>query len=110
MNALFSDKVVLITELRKNLASYLDQVRNGHPISIVQGNRADVALISRDNLANILEQLEKTRQLVAKLEAQIETYEILADLDLLDKIQRSEDDITQGHFVTLEELQAELGA
>ena len=48
-------------------------------------------------------------QLVAELEAQIETYEILTDADLMDKIQRGEDNITQGHFVTLDELQAELG-
>lgn len=109
MSTLFSDQVVLITELRKNLASYLDQARSGHPISIVQGNQADVALVRRDTLADILDQLEKARQLVAELEAQIETYEILADADLLNKIRRSEDDITQDRFVTLDELQAELG-
>ena len=56
MSTLFSDQVVLITELRKNLAAYLDQARSGHPISIVQGNRADVALVRRDALADILAQ------------------------------------------------------
>ena len=57
MSTLFSDQVVLITELRKNLASYLDQARSGRPISIVQGNRADVALIRRDALADILKRI-----------------------------------------------------
>lgn len=109
MNTLFSDQVVLVTDLRKNLASYLEQARRGHPISIVQGNQADVALIRRDTLADILHQLEKARQLIAELEAQVETYEILADADLLDKIRRSEEDIAQDRFVTLDELPAELG-
>jgi len=109
MNTLFSDQVVLVTDLRKNLASYLDQARRGRPISIVQGNQADVALIRRDTLADILNQLETARQLVVELEAQVETYEILADADLLDKIRRSEEDVAQDRFVTLDELQAELG-
>lgn len=109
MSTLFSDQVVLVSELRKNLASYLDQVRRGRPVSIVQGNQADVALIRRDTLADILDQLEKACQLIAELEAQVETYEILADTDLLGKIRRSEEDIAQGRFVTLDELQTGLG-
>ena len=109
MNTLFSDQVVLVTELRKNLSSYLEQVRSGRPISIVQGNQADVALIRRDTLADILNQLEMARRLIAELEAQVETYEILADAELLDKVRRSEEDIAQERFVILDELQSESG-
>lgn len=109
MNTIFSDQVVLVTELRKNLASYLEQARQGRPISIMQRNQTDIALIRRDAITDILGQLEKARQFIAELEAQVETYEILADADMLDKISCSEKDIVQDRFVTLDELQIDMG-
>ena len=109
MQTIFSDEVVPVAELRKNLSSYLEKVRNGQPISIVQGDKADVALIRRDTLRQVYGQLEEARKAVAELERLIETYEILADDDLMDKIRRSEEDIAQGRFISLEDLKAELG-
>lgn len=106
---LFADEVVLVTDLRKNLSAYLDKVRRGQPITIVQGNRADVALVSRADLATVLLEAERTRRLAEQLESIIETAEILADDEMIDKIRQSEEDITTGRYVTLNELKADLG-
>jgi prevent-host-death family protein len=106
---LFADEVVLVTDLRKNLSAYLDKVRLGQPITIVQGNRADVALVSRADLAAVLREADRARRLAEQLESIIETAEIIADEETMDKIRQSEEDITAGRYVTLNELKAELG-
>jgi prevent-host-death family protein len=106
---LFADEVVLVTDLRKNLSAYLDKVRHGQPITIVQGNRADVALVSRADLATVLREADRARRLAERLESIIETAEILTDDETMDKIRHSEEDISTGRYVTLNELKAELG-
>ena len=105
---LFADEVVLVTDLRKNLSTYLDKVRRGQPITIVQGNRADVALVSRADLAAVLREADRAHRLAEQLESIIETAEIMADEETMDKIRQSEEDITAGRYVTLNELKAEL--
>ena len=105
---LFSDEVVLITDLRKNLSAYLDKARRGQPITIVQGNRADVALVSRADLAAALHEADRARRLADQLESILETAEIMADDELMDKIRGSEEDITAGGYTTLDQLKAEL--
>jgi prevent-host-death family protein len=106
VTALFSDEIVLVTDLRKNLSAYLEKVRAGQPITIMQGSQADVALVRRDALAQVYHEVEALRE---ALESLIETYEILGDAEMMDKIQRSEQDIASGRYITLEELKAELG-
>lgn len=105
---LFADEVVLVTDLRKNLSAYLEKVRRGQPITIVQGDRADVALVSRADLATALREAEQARRLADQLESIIETAAVLADGELMDKIRRSEEDVAAGRYVTLNELKAEL--
>ncbi len=105
---LFADEVVLVTDLRKNLSAYLDKARHGQPITIVQGNRADVALVSRADLAAVLREADRAHRLAEQLESIIETAEIMADEETMDKIRQSEEDITAGRYVTLNELKAEL--
>ncbi len=109
MPALFSDEVVLVTDLRKNLSAYLEKARSGQPITIMQGNKADIALVRRDSLAEAYRQMEENQALQDKLEGLIETYEILDDPEMMDKIRRSEEDIVAGRYITLDELKAELG-
>ena len=109
MPTLFSDEVVLITDLRKNLSAYLEKARSGQPITVMQGKNADVALVRRDTLAEAYRQREEIQSLRDALESLIETYEILNDPEMMDKIRRSEEDIAAGRYVTLEELKAELG-
>lgn len=108
MPALFSDEVILVTDLRKNLSACLEKVRNGQPITIMQGNKADVALVRRDTLAEAYRQLEEIQTLRDTLEGLIETYDILNDPEMMDKIRRSEEDIVADRYVTLKELKAEL--
>jgi len=105
---LFADEVVLVTDLRNNLSAYLEKVRHGQPITIVQGNRADVALVSRADLAAALREADRARRLADQLDSIIETAAVLADDEIMDKIRRSEEDITAGRYVTLNELKAEL--
>ena len=108
MPALFSDEVILVTDLRKNLSACLKKVRDGQPITIMQGNKADVALVRRDTLAEAYRQLEEIQTLRDTLEGLIETYDILNDPEMMDKIRRSEEDIVADRYVTLKELKAEL--
>ncbi len=109
MKTIFSDEVVQVTDLQKNLSAYLEKVRNGQPVSIIQDNKADVILIRQDTLRQLYSQLQEARELLARVEGWLETHEILADDEMMDKIRRSEEDIAQGRGITLEELKAELG-
>jgi prevent-host-death family protein len=102
MSVVFSDQVVLVSDLRKNLSYYLDKARAGTPISIMQGNRADVVLVGRDEMARLL-------NLVDRLESWVETLEILADSETMDDLRRSADDIAAGRYVALDQLRAEWG-
>ena len=106
---LFADEVVLVTDLRKNLSAYLEKARRGQPITIVQGNRADVALISRAELAAALREADRARRLADYLDSLIETAEILADDEMMDKIRRSMEDVENDRYVTIEEAKAQLG-
>ena len=108
MPALFSDEVILVTDLSKNLSACLEKARAGQPITIMQGNKADVALVRRDTLAEAYRQLEEIQTLRDTLEGLIETYDILNDPEMMDKIRRSEEDIVADRYVTLKELKAEL--
>ncbi len=108
MPVLFSDEVILVTDLRKNLSACLEKARDGQPITIMQGNKADVALVRRDTLAEAYRQLEEIQTLRDTLEGLIETYDILNDPEMMDKIRRSEEDIVADRYVTLKELKAEL--
>jgi prevent-host-death family protein len=105
----FSDEIVQVSDLRKNLSAYLEKVRQGHPISIMQGNKADITLVRREDLASVHQQLEQARRLIAELDSLVETYEIMADEELMEKIRRSMEDVEQNRYVTVEEAKAQLG-
>ena len=51
MRASFADDIVSVTNLRKDLPAMLDRVRSGVPITIMQGDRADLAIVRRADLA-----------------------------------------------------------
>jgi antitoxin (DNA-binding transcriptional repressor) of toxin-antitoxin stability system len=105
----FSDEIVQVSDLRKNLSAYLEKVRQGHSISIMQGDKADIALVRREDLAEVYQQLERARALIAELDSLVETYEIMTDEEMMEKIRLSEEDIAQDRYITLDELKAELG-
>ena len=108
MPALFSDEVILVTDLRKNLSACLEKARSGQPITIMQGNKADVALVRRDTLAEAYRQLEEIQTLRDTLEGLIETYDILNDPEMMEKIRRGMEDVAANRYVTIEEAKAEL--
>lgn len=68
-----------------------EKVRTGQPASIVQGDKAEI-LCARYTASS------------KRRERLVETYEILADDELMDKIRRSEEDIAQGRFISLEDF------
>ena len=109
VTTLFADEVVLVTDLRKNLSAYLEKARRGQPITIVQGNQADVALVNRNDLSAALREADRARRLADQLEGLIETAEILGDDELMDKIRRGMEDVENNRYVTIEEAKAQLG-
>ncbi len=66
------DKVVQITDFKKNPSKFLEEVAQGTPITITQGRKANAILVPRDTWARLLIRLRE-------LEDELETQELLAD-------------------------------
>ncbi len=109
MSMIFSDEIVSVSSLRRQLPVYLEKARNGCPISIMQGKQADVALVRRDAVAQLASELELLRKQVSYLQSWVETREILADPETMDKIRRSEEDIAANRGYTPEEIKTMFG-
>ena len=105
MGIRYTPKAVTVRDLRENLATYLAQAGSGQPVSIIRDGQPPVVLIREADLA----EMYRTRRFLDDLESLIETYEILADEEMMDDIRRSEQDIAAGRYVTLDELKTELG-
>jgi len=105
MGIRYTPKAVTVRDLRENLATYLAQAGSGQPVSVIQDGQSPVVLIREADLA----EMYRTRRFLDDLESLIETYEILADEEMMDDIRRSEQDIAAGRYVTLDELKTELG-
>ena len=105
MGIRYTPKAVTVRDLRENLATYLAQAGSGQPVSVIQDGQSPVVLIREADLA----EMYRTRRFLDDLESLIETYEILADEEMMDKIQRSMKDVARNHYVTPEEAKAVLG-
>ena len=66
------DRVVQISDFKKNPSRFLEEVASGTPITITQGRKANAILIPRDTWARLLIRLEE-------LEDELETRELVAD-------------------------------
>lgn len=66
------DKVVQISDFKKNPSRFLDEVASGTPITITQGRKANAILVPREAWARLLVRLQE-------LEDELETRELLAD-------------------------------
>ncbi|MBI4277402.1 MAG: type II toxin-antitoxin system Phd/YefM family antitoxin [Armatimonadetes bacterium] len=66
------DKVVQVSDFKRNPGRFLEEVRAGTPITITQGRRADTILVPREEWARLLTRLRE-------LEDELETQELLAD-------------------------------
>ncbi len=104
MLASFSDDVVSVTNLRKDLPAMLDRVRGGVPVTIMQGDKADLVIVKRADLAARAAETEALRDQLATLAGALETLEILADRSLLDSIQTGLNDLRASRVVALANL------
>lgn len=72
MNLTTVDRVVQISDFKKNPSRFLEEVASGTPITITQGRKADAILVPREAWARLLVRLQE-------LEDELETRELLAD-------------------------------
>ncbi|MDR7555450.1 MAG: type II toxin-antitoxin system Phd/YefM family antitoxin [Armatimonadota bacterium] len=66
------DKVVQISDFKKNPSRFLDEVAAGTPITITRGRKADAILVPRETWSRLLARVQE-------LEDELETRELLAD-------------------------------
>lgn len=87
----------------------LSRARRGSVVSVPGNGRTEVVLVRRDRLDKMTRDLKSLRARAADLSSLIETYEILNDPQMMDKIRRSMEDVAAGRGVTIEEAKATLG-
>ena len=104
MHHSFADDIVSVTNLRKDLPAMLARVRNGVPVTIMQGDQADLVIVKRADLAAMASEAEALRARLADLAGEIETLEILADPRMLASIDAGVGDLREGRVVALEDL------
>lgn len=107
MHHSFSDDIVSVTNLRKDLPAMLTRVRNGVPVTIMQGDQADLVIVKRADLAAMAHETETLRDRIADLSSEIETLEILSDPQLLESVQAGLGAMRDGHVVALDDLSDE---
>ena len=107
MHHSFSDDIVSVTNLRRDLPAMLTRVRNGVPVTIMQGDQADLVIVKRADLAAMAHETETLRDQIADLSSEIETLEILSDPRLLASVQAGLDAMRDGRVVTLDDLSDE---
>ncbi len=66
------DRVVQISDFKKNPSRFLEEVAGGTPITITQGRKANAILVPRETWARLVVRLQE-------LEDELETRELLAD-------------------------------
>lgn len=104
MLASFSDDIVSVTNLRKDLPAMLDRVRGGVPVTIMQGDRADLVVVKRADLAAMVREIKALRDQLAAVASELETQEILADPDLMGAIQAGTRAMQEGRVVPLADV------
>ena len=97
------------TKSAKISPTLLSRVRRGSVISVPDNGQGEVVLMRRDRWNKVTRDLKTLRARVADLSLLIETYEILNDPRMMDKLRRSMDDVAAGHGVTIQEAKAALG-
>ena len=87
----------------------LSRVRHGSVVAVPGNGQGEVVLMRRDRWDKATRDLKTLRARVADLSLLIETYEILSDPQMMDKIRRSMDDVAAGCGVTIQEAKTSLG-
>ena len=75
------DRIVQISEFRRNPAKFLQEVRSGTPITITQGSKADTILVPRETWGRLRERLQE-------LEDELETRELLSDPKVQERLKK----------------------
>ncbi len=88
------DKVVQITDFKKNPSKFLEEVAQGASITITQGRKANAILVPRDTWARLLIRLQE-------LEDELETQELLADPKVQERLKEG----LPAHGIPLHEAQ-----
>ena len=104
MHHSFCDDIVSVTNLRKDLPAMLARVRNGVPVTIMQGDQADLVIVKRADVAAMANETETLRARLADLASEIETLEILGDPQLLASIDAGVSDMREGRVIALDDL------
>lgn len=82
----------------------LTRVRNGVPVTIMQGDQADLVIVKRADLAEMASEAESLRARIDDLSSEIETLEILGDPRLLASVQAGLGAMRDGRVVALDDL------
>ena len=82
----------------------LSRVRNGVPVTIMQGDQADLVIVKRADLAAMAGEAEALRARIADLSSEIETLEILSDPRLLASVQAGLGALHDGRVIALDDL------
>lgn len=104
MHHSFSDDIVSVTNLRKDLPAMLTRVRNGVPVTIMQGDQADVVIVKRADLAAMASEAEALRIRIVELSGEIETLEVLSDPQLLASVRAGLSAMRDGRVIALDDL------
>lgn len=104
MHHSFSDDIVSVTNLRKDLPAMLTRVRNGVPVTIMQGDQADVVIVKRADLAAMASEAEALRIRIAELSGEIESLEVLSDPQLLASVRTGLAAMRDGRVIALDDL------
>ena len=104
MHHSFSDDIVSVTNLRKDLPAMLTRVRSGVPVTIMQGDQADLVIVKRADLAAMATEAESLRAQIDDLSSEIETLKVLADPRLLASVQAGLGAMRDGRVVALDDL------
>ena len=82
----------------------LARVRNGVPVTIMQGDRADLVIVKRADVAAMATEAEALRARLADLTSEIETLEILGDPGMLTSIDTGIRAMHEGRVIALDDL------
>ncbi len=95
----FRDDVVTVTGLRRSLTATLESVRRGRPVTIMQGTKADLAIIRRTDFSSLEDEVETLRSELGQLRDLLETLEIESDKELRSAIEAGEAAIADGRTI-----------
>ena len=106
MPASFSDEVVSVSRLRRELSSRLEKVRSGRPLNITQGEVADLAIVRRSDYFALESKVAELHRTVAGLESEIETMAVVSDPALVESISAGLASFQAGDTLALDDVLA----